>query len=70
VSGAVRKEYGDEQEKRERERERVAAKQEEVGVDLEVVHGPGGFPTEKGPIKITEEAERNWCWRFSSWVGR
>lgn len=25
---------------------------------MEVVHGPGGFPTEKGPIKITEEVGR------------
>ncbi|KWU41930.1 hypothetical protein RHOSPDRAFT_22049 [Rhodotorula sp. JG-1b] len=35
----------------------LAAKQEEVGVDWEVVHGPGGFPTTKGPIKITEAVE-------------
>ncbi|GAA5882677.1 hypothetical protein JCM3774_002809 [Rhodotorula dairenensis] len=33
----------------------LAAKQQAVGVDDEVAHGPGGFPTQKGPVKILED---------------
>ncbi|POY76896.1 hypothetical protein BMF94_0149 [Rhodotorula taiwanensis] len=31
---------------------RLAEKQAAVGIDPGVAHGPGGFPTEKGPVKI------------------
>lgn len=33
----------------------LAAKQQAVGVDADVVQGPGGFPTQKGPVKILED---------------
>lgn len=31
---------------------RLAEKQAAVGIDPDVAHGPGGFPTEKGPVRI------------------
>lgn len=36
---------------------RIAQMQSESGIPEEVVHGVGGFPGTKGPIKITKEGE-------------
>ncbi|GAA5975380.1 hypothetical protein JCM10908_005144 [Rhodotorula pacifica] len=33
----------------------LATKQQAAGIDLDVVQGPGGFPTKKGPIKIQDD---------------